>query len=250
MTSLAKISERFSSIRSAARRPSRLPNALSFLVQIFAMLLPHPIKRFLLRSVLGWSIGENTRIGCSIILCGRVSIGANCQIGHFNLFRDLKTLEIGNETKILNLNHFMASKEKDWPDAFSIKNNSQITSRHFFDCSGGIRIGNLCLIGGRDSQFWTHFYDSRDGIGRIKWHELTVADRCYVCARSTLVYCKIPADSVVGAGAVVTEDFSKEGTGLLLAGNPAQIKRRFIASLPAKPDDAPDFNDYDDARLS
>jgi carbonic anhydrase/acetyltransferase-like protein (isoleucine patch superfamily) len=96
----------------------------------------------------------------------------------------LKTLEIGNETKILNLNHFMA------------------------------------------------------------------ADRCYVCARATLVYCKIPPDSVVGAGAVATEDFSKEGTGLLLAGNPAKIKRRLISSLPATPDDAPDFNDCDCARLS
>ena len=167
MTPLAKISEHFSSIWSAAVRPSRLSNALSFLVQIFAMLLPQPIKRFLLRSVLGWSIGEKTKIGYSIILCGRVRIGANCQIGHFNLFRDLKTLEIGNETKILNLNHFMASKEKDWPDAFKIENSSQITSRHFFDCSGGIRIGNLCLVGGRESQFWTHFYDSREGNSRI-----------------------------------------------------------------------------------
>jgi serine acetyltransferase len=55
---------------------------------------------------------------------------------------------------------------------------------------------------------------------------------------------------VVGAGAVVTEDFSKEETGLLLAGNPAQIKRRFIASIQATPDDAPDFKDYDGARLS
>jgi acetyltransferase-like isoleucine patch superfamily enzyme len=214
------------------------------------MLLPHSTKRFLLRSTLGWSIGEHTKIGCSIFLCAPVRIGANCQIGHFNVFRDLKTLEIGNETKILNLNHFMASKEKDWPDAFSIANNSQITSRHFFDCSGGIRIGNLCLIGGRDTQFWTHFYDSRDGIGRIKWRELTVADRCYVCARATLVYCKIPSGSVVGAGAVVTKDFSEEVTGLLLAGNPAEIKRRFISSPAPARRDAPDFNDYDDARLS
>ena len=131
MTPLAKISEHFSSILSAAIRPSRLPNALSFLVQIFAMLLPHPTKRFLLRSVLGWSIGEHTKIGCSIILCERVRIGANCQIGHFNLFRDLQTLEIGNETKVCNLNHFMASKHRDWPDSFSIGNNSQITSRTF-----------------------------------------------------------------------------------------------------------------------
>lgn len=178
MKPLAEISERFSSIWCAAVRPRGLRRALSLLVQVFAMLLPHPIKCSLLRSALGWSIGEHTKIGCSIILCTHVRIGANCRIGHFNLFRDLKTLEIGNETKILNLNHFMASKENDWPDAFSIENNSQITSRHFFDCSGGIRIGNRCLVGRRDSQFWTHFYNSRNGISRIEWHELTVGDRC------------------------------------------------------------------------
>ena len=44
--------------------------------------------------------------------------------------------------------------------------------------------------------------------------------------RQALVYCRIPADSVVGAGAVVTKDFSKEGTGLLLAGNPAEVRKR------------------------
>jgi acetyltransferase-like isoleucine patch superfamily enzyme len=94
-------------------------------------------------------------------------------------------------------------------------------------CSGGIRIGDRCLIGGRDSQCWTHFFDSRDGIARIEWRELAIADRCYIGARATLLYCKIPSDSVVGAGAVVTKDFSTEGPGLLLAGNPAEIKKRF-----------------------
>jgi acetyltransferase-like isoleucine patch superfamily enzyme len=241
MTPLAKTSEHFSSKPSAAVRRSRLPKPLSLLVQVFAMLLPHSTKRFLLRSALGWSIGKDTRIGCSIILCGQVRIGANCRIGHFNVFRDLQTLEIGNETKILNLNHFMGSKHWGWPDAFSIEDNSQITSRHFFDCSGGIRIGNRCLVGGRDSQFWTHFYTSHDGVSRIEWRELTIADRCYVCARSTLVYCKIPSDSVVGAGAVVTKDFSKDGTGMLLAGNPATIKKRFSSPSGAAPYDVPDF---------
>jgi carbonic anhydrase/acetyltransferase-like protein (isoleucine patch superfamily) len=250
MTALAKTSENFSSSSGATFRRRELPKALSILVQVFTMLLPHPIKRFLLRSVLGWSIGKHTKIGCSIILCGQVRIGANCQIGHFNLFRDLQTLEIGDETKIFNLNHFMASKHRDWPDSFSIGDNSQITSRHFFDCSGGVRIGNRCLVGGRDSQFWTHFFISHDGVSRIEWRELTIADRCYVCARATLVYCKIPSDCVVGAGAVVTKDFSKEGTGLLLAGNPATIKKRYALPPVATRYDVPDLNEYDGAHLS
>jgi hypothetical protein len=183
MKSLEKTSGNFSSSSGTAFRPHELPKPLSILVQVFAMLLPHPVKRFLLRSVLGWSIGKDTKIGCSIISCAQVRIGANCQIGHFNLFRDLQTLEIGDETKIFNLNHFMASKHRDWPDCFSIGNNSQITSRHFFDCSGGVRIGNRCLIGGRDSEFWTHFFISHDGVSRIEWRELTIADRCYMRAR-------------------------------------------------------------------
>jgi carbonic anhydrase/acetyltransferase-like protein (isoleucine patch superfamily) len=249
MIPLAKTSERCSSNRNATV-PSGLPRLLSVLVQLFAMLLPHPAKRFLLRSALGWSIGKGTNIGCSIILCAQVRIGANCQIGHFNLFRDLQTLEIGNETKIFNLNHFMASKHRDWPDCFSIGNNSQITSRHFFDCSGGVRIGNRCLIGGRDSQLWTHFFTSRDGTNRIEWRELTIADRCYVCARATLVYCKIPSDCVVGAGAVVTKDFLEDGTGLLLAGNPATVKKRYALLPTAARYDVPDLNEYDGAHLS
>ena len=250
MTSLAKISEHFSSSWSGVFRPRELPKALSILVQVSAMLLPHAIKRFLLRSALGWSIGKDTKIGCSVILCAQVRIGANCQIGHFNLFRDLQTLEIGNETKIFNLNHFMASKHRDWPDGFSIGNNSQITSRHFFDCSGGVRIGNRCLIGGRDSQFWTHFFISHDGVSRIEWRELTIADRCYVCARATLVYCKIPSDCVVGAGAVVTKDFSKEGTGLMLAGNPATVKKRYTVSPVTTRYDVSGLTEYDGAHLS
>jgi acetyltransferase-like isoleucine patch superfamily enzyme len=205
----------------------RLKVVLSLVLQVLAMLLPNTFKRILFGLVFGWAIGKGAKIGYSIILCTKVRIGSNSRIGHLNIFRDLKTLEIGNETKILNLNHFMASKEKAWPDAFSIGNNSQITSRHFFDCSGGIRIGDRCLIGGRDSQCWTHFFDSRDGISRIEWRELAIADRCYIGARATLLYCKIPSDSVVGAGAVVTKDFSTEGPGLLLVGNPAEIKKRF-----------------------
>ena len=34
---------------------------------------------------------------------------------------------------------------------------SKVTSHHFFDCGGGILIGDLCCVGGRDAQFWTHF---------------------------------------------------------------------------------------------
>jgi acetyltransferase-like isoleucine patch superfamily enzyme len=198
---------------------------VSLLIQLLGMLLPAGIKRALLTSALGWSIGPGTTIGLSIFLgCEQVKIGSNTRIGHFNMFRNLKRLEIGNRAKILNFNDFMAGKESEWPRSLWIGCNAKVTSRHFFDCSGGIRIGNSSLIGGRDTQLWTHFYDSYT----IQARALSIGDRCYICARATLVYCHIPNNCVVGAGAVVTRDFSGEGSGVLLAGNPAEVKKRLV----------------------
>jgi len=199
---------------------------MSLLIQLLAMLLPAGIKRALFTSALGWSIGSGTTIGCSIILAKRVTIGADCRIGHLNIFGRLKELQINNATEIGNLNHFSASRHSGWPDAFWIGNHAKVTSRHYFDCSGGIRIGDYSLIGGRETHFWTHFYDSRT----VEARELSVGKRCYIGARATLVYCHIPNDCVVGAGAVVTRDFSDASDGLLIAGNPAEIKKRFLTS--------------------
>lgn len=195
----------------------------SILVQVVGAALPGAAQRLLLRRALGWTVGERTKIGLSIIASRNVQIGADCRIGHLNLFWNLRSIAIGDRTEILNLNHAIASHEEDWPDDFSIGDNSKITSRHFFDCSGGIRIGNNCLIGGRDSQFWTHYFDPRRG--RIQLKDLVIGDRCYVCARATLVYCYIPPGCVVGAGAVVTGDHTNEGSGLLV-GNPAVMKHK------------------------
>ena len=217
-----------------------MKKVFSLLVQVLGLLLPGGAKRRFLGFILGWRIGEGTKIGCSVILCATVRIGLNSRIGHFNIFRDLKVLQIGNATEILNFNHFMARKDAEWPGIVSIGSNSLVTSHHFFDCGGGIRIGNYCCVGGRDSHFWTHSLAlGQGGTRRIEWRELTIADRCYIGARATLVHCQIPLDSVVGAGAVVTKDFSTEGVGLLLAGNPAEVRKRFDKPLIVTNDKPP-----------
>jgi acetyltransferase-like isoleucine patch superfamily enzyme len=202
------------------------------IIQLLVMPLPMLIRRILLRYLLGWSIGARTKIGCSIILADSVSIGQDCRMGHFNIFRGLKILEIGNGTVILNLNHIMARKDVAWPREFRIGDHSQITSRHFFDSGGIVQIGNLCCIGGRDSQIWTHSLLLRaDGLRALEWRRLVIDDRCYLGARVTLVHCRIPSDCVVGAGAVVTKDFTIAGSCFLLAGNPARIKKLYPGPL-------------------
>ena len=159
---------------------------------------------------------------CSLICAQRVAIGTDCRIGHGNLFGRLRELQINDATVIGNLNYFSAGRHTNWPDSFWIGDHAKVTSGHYFDCSGGIRIGHHSLIGGRDTHLWTHYYDGRT----IQSEPLEIGDRCYVGARSTLVYCHVPDDCVVGAGAVVTGDFREDGDGVLIAGNPAEVKKR------------------------
>jgi acetyltransferase-like isoleucine patch superfamily enzyme len=201
---------------------TRIKQAAQVLVQVVGALLPSEAKRFLFRHVLGWAIGDDVKVGCSIICSQTVSLGRNARIGHLNLFWDLKTVQIGPDTVLFNLNHFVANK--GGVDAFSIGEGAKITSRHFFDCSGGIQIDDHALIGGRDSQFWTHYFDAKSA--RIQLRDLVIGERCYICARATLIYCHVPPWSVVAAGSVVRGDFTSEGPGLLLAGNPAIVKRK------------------------
>ena len=196
-------------------------------------MLPNNLKRYLFQLALGWKIGPGSKIGCSIILCSNVLIGAHCRVGHFNIIYNLKSFTIGDRSKIGNLNHFIAHWAPTWPGAFSIGRDSRITSRHFFDCSGKIEIGDFCCVGGRDSQCWTHVL-TIPGMDLVQWRELKIEPRCYIAARATLVYCKIPADSIVGAGAVVIKDFLDQGTGLLIAGNPATVRKRLFEVNPIR----------------
>jgi hypothetical protein len=111
--------------------------AFTVITQILGAFLPGRLKRALFRRCLGWSIGKGTALGFSIFLCERIEIGSDCRIGHFNMFRDLKSLATGDRTQFPNFNDFMAGKENEWPRSLWIGNNSQVTSHHFFDCSDG-----------------------------------------------------------------------------------------------------------------
>jgi acetyltransferase-like isoleucine patch superfamily enzyme len=201
----------------------RLKKTFSVLVQFVGALLPAVAKRVFLRRVLGWAIGEDVRLGCSVILSEEVRLGDGARIGHGNLFAGLKSIHIGARTVLLNLNHFTGNSGR--ADTFVIGDCAKITSRHYFDCSGGISIGNRALIGGRDSQFWTHYFSFE--AQNIEPRTLLIGEGCYICARSTLIYCLLPPGCVVAAGSVVTGDFCKSGAErFLLAGNPAIVKRR------------------------
>jgi hypothetical protein len=76
------------------------------IILLLSVILPNFIKIFIYRRILGWQIGKKVKIGLSLIDAEKVIIKDNVRIGHFNSFRRLKKLELGNNVYLLNLNFF------------------------------------------------------------------------------------------------------------------------------------------------
>lgn len=197
------------------------------LLLILATLLPLPGKLFIYRRLLGWRIGKNVRIGWSYLDAGHVTLGDTVRIGHFNIVRGVKRLSVGSETYIANLNQMFGASYPGWDSTLTIGENVNFMSRHFVDVGGTVTIGDRSVIGGRETQIWSHTRAFVNGAPSLQPTNVSVAEDVYVGARATLVGCTLPAGAVVGAGSVVTKSFAPEAARLLIAGNPASIRKRY-----------------------
>ncbi len=195
-------------------RPISCRAVLRTVLLLVAVVLPQAAKRRLY-GMLGWEIDPTVRIGLSYLDAEHVALGAGVRIGHFNVVRKLRSFTIGRDSYILNFNKFFGGPA-DWDRTFALGEESRIMSAHYFDVSGRITIGRDCNIGGRDTQIWSH---SRFTTQGTEPREVVIEEGVYTGARATIVHCRIPAFSVIGAGAVVTRSF--EDQGMLIAGNPA-----------------------------
>ncbi|WAL58388.1 acyltransferase [Thermocoleostomius sinensis] len=192
-------------------------------------LLPAKFKPFLYRRLLGWQIGSNVHIGLSYINGQHVIIGSNVTIGHFNILTTFRYLKIGSYTFIKNFNHFSGRCDHPkWPGYLEIGEGVNIMNHHYVDSHGKVEIGNNSILAGRDTHIWSHSLSYEQAKPMLSPLEITVGENVYVGARSTLVQCYIPDYSVIGAGSVVTRDFPSEpNCRLLIAGNPACVKKRY-----------------------
>lgn len=196
---------------------------------LVAVVLPQRLKCAMYRRVFGWEIASGVHIGFSFIDAEHVVLGAGAHIGHFNVIRSARSFSMGEGAYVKHLNDFFGRPPvgRFVDRSIEVGQRSLIMSRHFFDLSGTIVIGDDVIIGGRASQFWSHSRFKHLGGPELEPRRLDVGDRVYVGARATLVHCAIPCDAVVGAGAVLTKSFAAEpGEQLLIVGNPAEIVRR------------------------
>jgi NDP-sugar pyrophosphorylase family protein len=180
-------------------------NIRGALVVFVAALPASKLKNSLLRR-LGWAIGEGARIcPCLVLNVGRVDIGDGAILGAFNVIRDLAALTLGEHAIIGHWNWVSACRKLAEAGAACLLHlgaHSAITTRHYIDCSGGIRIGTHTTIAGVRSTLLTHGISWRSSAQTFS--PINIGDYCLVSSNvqvspGTVVGSRI----VVGMGATI-----------------------------------------------
>jgi acetyltransferase-like isoleucine patch superfamily enzyme len=202
-------------------------------ILILCIFLPQFLKISIYRRLFRWRIGKNVQIGLSYIQANQITLSDNVTIGHFNIIRRLNNLQLGHNSQLGNFNQIFYSgaledRSTNESAVLNIGDRSVITSHHFIDLDGIVEIGSDTIIGGRDSQIWSHQWIQKGSSFEKTRQKITIGNNVYIGSRTTLLNgCTIPNQSIIGACSVVNKKFQSEDNSLLIAGNPASIKKRY-----------------------
>ena len=203
----------------------RLP-AMKRRLRIAIGLLPHStVKLWLMRTLLGWSIGPGCVVGPIVADIRSVTMAAGARIGAGNVFRNMDTLTMGPRARIGHWNWITAAADFAGCAGYgtlTLEEEVAITSSHVLDCAAEIRVGRFTAVGGKRSTFLTHQLDYESSLTMTA--PIRIGAYCLVNANVCITPGRVIADKVVIAmGAVVVDDLDKELT--LYAGVPAVAKK-------------------------
>jgi carbonic anhydrase/acetyltransferase-like protein (isoleucine patch superfamily) len=230
---------------TVAAEPSRRSLAASLLhkgrlgVLLGIGLLPGVVKRPLYRLLFGFRIGPRVRIGVSILDARSLELGADAEIGHFNLITRVERFQAGSHCQIgslniirggvvslgpyaqvMRLNVLNAIPDHDCTTApesvLDVAAGCVITSGHRIDFTDRVRLGRNVIVGGRNSSLWTH--------NRQETAPIEIGDYCYLGSEVRLAPgAKLPDECLLGIGAVLTGEIKEPRS--LVAGVPAKVVR-------------------------
>jgi acetyltransferase-like isoleucine patch superfamily enzyme len=155
----------------------------------------------------------------------RLHVGASCHIGPGNAFRDMRLVELGDHAEIGQFNWFSAAAQHVPGSDEAVRaslvmgRHSAITSRHYVDCSGGLRLEEAAVVAGVRSTILTHSMDARRWVQETKPVVLGTSSALFTNVTVT-AGAVVPADAVVAAGAVVVGTLTEPG--YLYGGTPAK----------------------------
>jgi len=177
-----------------------------YITAFIAFLLPNKLA-FIILNMMGHKIHSSARIGWSWLQCRYIEMGENTKIGHLNLIR-INELVLASKASIRQFNRMKGPLDVHMESEAAIGNSNSIyrgdfpittgtaklalgklaiiTSKHHFDCTRSISIGNYTTISGFSCQFWSHgFYHADTGRKRIRidgeiviGNNVSVGSRC------------------------------------------------------------------------
>ena len=199
--------------------------------QLLIIFLPWRIRRWLLIKLCRFELHPSSKIGKSIILAKRVKLEARASIGCGTYCKRIDYLHIGENSNIGNFNIITgwSAESKNVIHFKHIPNRkcelvigaqSGITSRHYFDCTAGIYIGNYVQIAGHGTTLLTHSIDLINA--RQDAAPIHIGDYCFIGIKSTILKgVNITNKVIVGACSLVTKNLMDENA--LYGGNPAKL---------------------------
>lgn len=205
---------------------------IRLLISLLTIPLPWRLKRKFLIILLGYQLDPTSRIGYSLIIAQSVRLEEGARIGHLTICRDLKILEMKNNSSIGNLNWItggsrrLSSQTADYTGSgpmLRVGGHSAITHRHYIDCSAHIVIGDYTTVAGVRSQFFTHSINLRASRQQVK--PIIVGDYCFIGTGCILLPgARLPDFSILAAGSLLQKEMDSSWT--LYAGVPAIAKKK------------------------
>jgi acetyltransferase-like isoleucine patch superfamily enzyme len=162
---------------------------------------------------------------CLVRNVSTIRLGARAVVGPGNVFRDLLRLEIGPDSVVGQWNWVSAATplvEAGGEGALTIGAHSALTSRHYIDASGGVRIGNFTTVAGVRSTFITHGIDWVTSEQRTK--PIEIGSYCLIGSNSAVAPgARVADQTIIGMGATINGHLSEENA--LYVGSRARVLR-------------------------
>lgn len=188
------------------------------LIKAFIVILPWPLKRFMLRKLYGYDLHPGARIGFSWIYPRHLKMGEGARFYSFAVAIHLDLIEMGKNASVgrgcwitgLGTGDAQFFKhQKDRKAELIIGDDSHITKNHHIDCTNTIRIGRMVTVAGYNSQFLTHSINVVEN--RQDSSPIEIGDYTFIGTNVVILGgAKLPAYSVLGAKSLLNKAFTEE----------------------------------------